>query len=103
MRRVTVPAGAGHLELDACKPCQSIWFDTGELAALSPERQSPATGEKTLPEAARRALGEAMAAEISKDARDRRRDEGFVRALRGGRGGSAGHWLADALVDVWRS
>ena len=103
MRRVTVPAGAGDLELDACKPCQSIWFDTGELASLSPERQAPTTDETTIPEEARRALGEAMAAEIAKDARDRRRDEAFGRALSGGRGRRSGHWLADALVAAWRS
>jgi Zn-finger nucleic acid-binding protein len=102
MRRVTVSAGAGGLELDACKACQSIWFDVGELAALSPERQAAATKEPWLPESERREFAETMASEIAKDARDRRRAEAMGSLISGGNRRGA-LWIVEALVDLWRA
>jgi Zn-finger nucleic acid-binding protein len=43
MRTVTLDDGTNPLVLDACRGCEAIWFDDGELAAFSPERQAPPT------------------------------------------------------------
>jgi membrane associated rhomboid family serine protease len=34
MRRVDLPAGGGMLELDVCRHCQCIWFDTAEYGRM---------------------------------------------------------------------
>ena len=49
-----------ELTLDACRRCQLLWFDAGELAAFSPERQAPPRDSPRLSPASAEALGGAM-------------------------------------------
>lgn len=41
MACVTVDEGAAGLEIDACRTCQVIWFDLGELRAFAPADSAP--------------------------------------------------------------
>ena len=57
-----------ELELDACKRCQLHWFDAGELAAFSPERQAPPRHPPEFtPQGAEALIGAMPSAEILRD------------------------------------
>ena len=51
-----------ELTLDACYPCQFIWFDAKELERFSPVRQRTERGPEELSPKARMALAEFQAA-----------------------------------------
>lgn len=60
MSLIAASHGGRELELDACRRCQLLWFDRGELAAFSPERQAPPRHSPQLSPASAEALVVAM-------------------------------------------
>ena len=42
MHLVVVRGGPEPLSIDGCAPCQSVWFDPGELLAVAPGAAAPA-------------------------------------------------------------
>lgn len=69
-----------RLEIDACGTCQLLWFDAGELAAFSPERQAPPDPHGGLSEAAREAMAIAQL-QLDNQRRDAEGDELLLEAL----------------------
>ena len=59
------------LVLDACKPCQFIWFDASELEKIPPAQREPTAEEKfhSLPLEARQMIAEQKVREIAEQAR----------------------------------
>lgn len=53
---VMLEENGSSLELDACKSCQVVWFDSEELKRFSPGRQEVEDPDAKIPAEARRAL-----------------------------------------------
>jgi Zn-finger nucleic acid-binding protein len=56
MASIAAAHAGRELELDACRRCQLLWFDAGELVAFSPERQAPPRSSAHLSPAGAEAL-----------------------------------------------